>query len=214
MYKLVKQAIPAAAVFSFIGLSGISLSSIVGGKGAFFGVSNILMPALATSSGIAGWVLFGLYLMIKISTKTTLVTTGIPTLLGLISINTEKPSRMSLFINIIIPIIAMGAFCIHPVGSTAKVYSLFWLIPIIGEFLYQIGFSSIFIRLLTATFVSHAVGSVLWLYLVPSTTATWISLLTIVPAERFVFAASATLISIGIKYIRTVAIVKKKKISF
>lgn len=84
-----------------------------------------------------------------------------------------------------IGIIAMALFMLHPVGAQAWVYSLFWLIPLIASFFG----SNLVARSLGATFTAHAIGSIIWLYTIPSTPEYWLALIPVVVFERAVFAA-------------------------
>jgi len=79
----------------------------------------------------------------------------------------------------------MVLFIIHPIGRDAFVYSLYWLIPII---LFGYSRKTLFLEALGSTFVAHAVGSVIWLYTVPTTAVSWIGLIPIVAVERVFFA--------------------------
>ena len=82
-----------------------------------------------------------------------------------------------------VPLIAMVAFWLHPVGQEAWFYALYWLIPIVATLK-----PNLLSRSLGATFTAHAVGSVAFLYAVPTTPALWISLIPIVAMERGLFA--------------------------
>ena len=84
-----------------------------------------------------------------------------------------------------------------------------------GECARRLGIDSLFLRLLSATFIAHAVGCTMWLYLVPTTPDYWLSLLTLVPAERLVFASSATLTALLLGVIKKhiqLALTKKQSI--
>jgi hypothetical protein len=86
-----------------------------------------------------------------------------------------------------IPAICMALFIMHPTGREAWLFSLYWLIPIIGRILpNNIRFREL-IQSFGATFTSHAVGSVLFLYTIPLTSAEWLALIPIVAIERFIF---------------------------
>jgi hypothetical protein len=71
------------------------------------------------------------------------------------------------------------------VGSQVWYYSLYWLIPMVLYFAPK----NLFLRSLGSTFTAHAIGSVLFLYSIPTAPALWIMLLPIVAIERLVFAA-------------------------
>ena len=85
-----------------------------------------------------------------------------------------------------VPLLAMLFFVTHPIGSQAMLYSCYWLIP----FVIGAGFGrSLFTQALGATFMAHAVGSVIWLYTVPMAPAAWLALIPLVAVERLTFAA-------------------------
>lgn len=96
-------------------------------------------------------------------------------------------ARRKQAVSIIIPIICIILFVIHPVGRVAWLYSLFWLIPILGSILPKKVPGSLFFRSYGATFTAHAVGSVLWLYTVPMNAEQWLTLIPITAYERFLF---------------------------
>ena len=87
-------------------------------------------------------------------------------------------------LSMLVPVVAMFAFWLHPVGQQAWYYALYWLVPIIAKFLPN----RLFLRSLGATFTAHAMGSVLFLYTINTTPALWIALIPIVAIERAAFA--------------------------
>ena len=89
-------------------------------------------------------------------------------------------------INIVLPLVALVAFNLHPVGRSVWFYSLFWLIPIVCYFFQE---RFLLARSLGATFSAHAVGGALWVYFFPLSKAMWTSLIPVVLAERLLFAA-------------------------
>lgn len=91
-----------------------------------------------------------------------------------------KPRR----INILVPIIAIIAFNLHPIGRSAWYYSAFWLIPIACEFLRK---KSLIARALGATFTAHAVGGAAWVWAFGLSKEIWTSLIPIVAMERAMF---------------------------
>jgi hypothetical protein len=87
-------------------------------------------------------------------------------------------------LGVAVPLVCMGLFMLHPVGGQAWYYSLYWLIPVIA-----LAFPGrLFARSLGATFTAHAIGSVVFLYALPSTPAFWVALIPIVAFERLMFA--------------------------
>jgi len=93
----------------------------------------------------------------------------------------------------IIPLLAIIAFVLHPVGQQAWIYSLYWLIPLIAVLFFK---NNLFFRSLGATFTAHAIGSIAFLYSIPTTPELWLTLIPIVAVERLAFA-----IGIGLSFI-------------
>jgi len=87
--------------------------------------------------------------------------------------------------NLIIPIIAILAFVINPIGRTVWYYSLFWTIPIIAYFLRD---RFLLARALGSTFTAHAVGGALWIWAFALPAPVWNSLIPITAIERSLFA--------------------------
>jgi len=87
-------------------------------------------------------------------------------------------------LNVIIPLIAVIAFVINPIGRTVWFFSLFWVIPIACYFFQE---RSLLARSLGATFTAHAVGGALWIYFIPLPAAVWAGLIPIVIIERVAF---------------------------
>lgn len=85
---------------------------------------------------------------------------------------------------IALPVAAMAAFWLHPVGQQAWFYALYWTIPVIAKFLPD----RLFLRSLGATFTAHAVGSVLFIYTIPTAPELWVALIPVVAVERLAFA--------------------------
>jgi hypothetical protein len=92
---------------------------------------------------------------------------------------------------VVLPLLCMLLFAVHPVGQQAIVYSFFWIIPI---FLYYVLPNSLFAHCLSSTFIAHGVGSVIWLYGKPAMIAsTWIALIPVVCVERLGMAVGMML---------------------
>jgi len=87
---------------------------------------------------------------------------------------------------VVVPIAAIIAFNLHPVGRQAWLYSMFWLIPIAVAFIRP---NNLFLRSLGATLTAHCVGAVAWLYTVPMTAGQWLGLIPVTAVERLMFAA-------------------------
>ncbi len=88
-------------------------------------------------------------------------------------------------INFLIPLLAIIAFNLHPIGRSAWQFSLFWLIPIVMEFFRE---KNLLARALGATFTAHSVGGALWVWTFGLSKTIWLSLIPVVAIERGIFA--------------------------
>ncbi len=100
-------------------------------------------------------------------------------------------------LGILVPAAAIAAFWLNPIGQSfvqvaalgisvpAGIYALYWLIPIAAKFMPD----RLFLRSLGSTFTAHAVGSVLFLYTIPTAPELWLALIPVVAIERTLFAA-------------------------
>ncbi len=86
---------------------------------------------------------------------------------------------------LIVPLVAIAAFLLHPIGQQVWYFALFWTIPIIAKLISP---TRLFVKSLGATFTAHAVGGALWIYVFQTTPEYWIALIPIVIFERFLFA--------------------------
>lgn len=93
---------------------------------------------------------------------------------------------------VIIPLLCMGLFVLHPIGRQTWYYSLYWLIPVAAA----VWKDRLFLRSLGATFTAHAIGSVAFLYAFNIPADVWAALIPIVAYERLSFA-----IGISVSYI-------------
>ena len=91
-------------------------------------------------------------------------------------------------VNVIIPILTIVAFNLHPIGASAWQYSLLWLIPIAAQFFRK----NLYIRSLGATFTAHAVGGALWVWAFGLSKEMWLALLPQSLMERAVMAGGIT----------------------
>ena len=164
---------------------------VLGGHSLFFSALNIVGPLVGFWGG--SWVVFVVLLMKRFIAWTFLgfsllspFSTYLPTLCAAWYWN--MPNKI---IRFFLPVACMVAFMFHPVGAQAWVYTLYWLIPIM---IYFFPNKSLFTHALAATFIQHAVGSVIWLYCVSSTSALWYNLLPVVIVERLIFASGMVIV--------------------
>jgi len=91
-------------------------------------------------------------------------------------------------VTLLIPIIVIVMFVLHPVGKQVWFFSLYWTIPIIIRLLPEKISANILLKSLGSTFTAHSVGGVAFIYAVPTVPSLWIALIPIVAAERILFA--------------------------
>lgn len=90
--------------------------------------------------------------------------------------------KRTVFVNLVLPLVCMILFGIHPIGSAALPYTLYWLIPVFLFFRSNTNVS----RAVSSVFVMHAVGSVIWLYAADIPATTWMALIPLVAVERLI----------------------------
>jgi hypothetical protein len=177
----------------------LKISFILGSKAAFFSLSQCSFPLIGAFSRphtlIPAFFIRIAYALVSGLGIYTALIYHIPTLCGAFYLSTS-----SKFVRIALPMLCIGLFLLHPVGAQASVYTLYWLIPLITA-LYA--HRSFFLQAVGSTFTTHAVGSVLWLYTHPTDATLWHTLLGIVWAERFIFAACMTGLYYGIRHIQS-----------
>lgn len=168
-----------------------------------FTASNIFGPLLGTILGpwtmllavllkrFVAWSFFGFPLL-------STFTTYIPTLCAAGYWNIHS----KIIIRLMVPLCCMIAFIAHPIGFPASIYSFYWLIPVV---LYFVQPKSFFLNALAATFIQHAVGSIIWLYFIPTTPMLWYSLLPVVCVERLLLASGMVLTMHGVSLCRHIA---------
>ncbi len=84
---------------------------------------------------------------------------------------------------LIVPMLAMLVFLLHPVGRTVWYFSMFWLIPVIAYFKRD----NLLARSLGATFTAHAVGGAAWIWAFNLPANVWKGLIPVVIEERLLF---------------------------
>jgi hypothetical protein len=101
---------------------------------------------------------------------------------------------------IIIPLICILLFVINPIGRTVWFYSCFWLIPIIISLfkekldrILKFPIFKIFGYSLGSAFVDHAIGSVIYLYLLKIPGEFWVAAIPMTIIERLMIAAGIEL---------------------
>jgi len=97
---------------------------------------------------------------------------------------------------VLIPILTIVLFLIHPIGRAVWYYSLFWVIPIIIslnkkriiKLTRKKDIPTIYLYSIASTFIDHAVGSIMYLYYLNIPASYWIMAIPFVPFERMIYA--------------------------
>lgn len=168
-------------------LGAVPILPIFGTIGAFFSLASAFAPLIGFFVGTSSSAL--VYLVrTALSFSTTLALGSflvhIPTLAGTLVLSSQ--SRL---LSRILSLVCIVTFLIHPIGKESFIYSLYWLIPICISFVPR---PSIFLRSLSSTFITHAVGSTIFLYTHATTSAFWLILIPQVLLERLTYALLLT----------------------
>ncbi len=196
MESIIKKLISSLALLGLALLASvIPLSYALGLCNIPFSVINMILPVSGALVGFwASLPVLICYFLLKKSISFSLITGGLPTFLATTNwaMQTEKQKMLAqLMLQVLLPVICMILFVVHPVGHDAFLYSSYWLIPMM-LFVVQRYVQHIFFVALSSTFIAHAVGSVIWLYTIPMAAEQWLALIPLVAVERLVFALGAT----------------------
>jgi len=180
------------------------ISFIVGSKTAFFSASHCIAPLAGWYTGFQGCLIaFFVKICQTIATTTTYTTPlmvsayHIPTLCASLYFATIVQSsdvpRWRRLLMAAIPLCCFFLFIFHPVGAQARSYTWLWCIPLLSALIPHTIF---FIHALASTCIAHAVGSIIWIYLIgPADSAAWLALIPVAAVERLFFASGMTLIA-------------------
>ena len=163
----------------------LPINLIIGSSGqAMLTWSSICAPVLAFHAGISTFLWFCLsWKLLTLPLAVSFLLQKLPLLCSVLAFR-----KSSIYTSLLLPAVCMMLFILHPVGQIAWLYSLYWFIPMI---LYFAPEDADWKRGVIASFASHAVGSVMYLYTIHMSAAVWIALIPVVVVERL-------LISVGI----------------
>lgn len=174
----------------------LKVSFMVGSINAFFSATNILVPVIAGAAGMmtlsmAVGIKILLTLMVGKMALASLLVNNVPGFFGAWAlINRHWALR------IVVPVLCIALFMLHPEGAHASLYALYWLIPVCLYFS-----RSSFAQALSSTFVAHAVGSVIWIYTTNMAASAWLLLIPLVALERLTFAVGIVTVQQALAYI-------------
>lgn len=178
----------------------INFSALVGMDNQFFTLFQFFGPIAGSFLGP----IFGIFAVLSAQIADILITGKAFSLINIVRIlpmlfavyyfSTKRKSML------IIPLLSMFLFIIHPIGRTVWFYTLYWLIPITIKLIPKKYSRKLFLRSLGSTFTAHAVGSAIWIWTVPMTAEQWILLIPVVAVERLLFSLgiSGSYISLNI----------------
>lgn len=186
------KAVIFLALFTIVSLIGLNInfSKLVGAENQFFTLFQFFGPIaggfLGAMVGAASVLLAQLvnYLLIGKELNLVNLLRLTPMIFGAYYFAKNKNRLLNDKLSIAIPIAAMAAFMLHPVGREVWYFSLYWTIPIIAKFLPD----HLILRSLGATMMTHAVGGAFWIWTIPMTAAQWQALIPVVAYERALFA--------------------------
>ncbi len=189
------------------------VSFMIGSYTAFFSAANCFVPLTGAFCGMAGsTMLFGVAMLARMALYGGLLPLSylVHFVPGMVA-GYYFASR-SVWIRLLIPMLCMALFLLHPVGGAVWGYALYWLIPI-G--LYFLNSNHLFLTALGSTFTAHAVGSIIWLYTVPMDTFAWQILIPVVLIERLLFAGGMVVMHKAISWgvLKVGSASKKRQVS-
>ena len=169
--------------------SQINFSEILGAENQSFTFFQFIAPIAGGFLGLAGIaaVFFANLGGFLISGQSlTIFSFGIPSLFAVYYFYKNSQSKLSQNSIAIatVPLVCMALFALHPVGSQVWYYSFYWLIPAGAMLLFP---GRLLARSLGSTFTAHAVGTIIFLYAIPTTPALWLALIPVVAFERGLF---------------------------
>lgn len=202
------------ALFTIVGFIALQIPfNKVVGSNVSFTLFDFFAPIaggfLGPAFGIAS--VFAVEI-INLFIKQTPLTTGsvirlFPTLFAVLYFALASRKKFQGKWLLIVPIICILAFIVHPIGRQVPYYALmFWSIPVIAYFKRD----NLFVKSLGATFTAHAVGGALWIWAFNLPAEVWRNLIPIVITERLLFATGIAVSYIIVKH--TLSYLASKKV--
>ncbi|MFA6527103.1 MAG: hypothetical protein WCT20_01635 [Candidatus Babeliales bacterium] len=193
----------------FLG-SMVKLGVMVGSHGLHFSCMTMIAPLMGAFFGVLpAFGILAVLFVVRSFVATTGLTVGLPTLCATVSwhvsgASKERTTRIAdVLLHVCLPVLSMIVFCAATTGI-ACCYALYWLIPVAGYLARMRGVDSLFVQALSSTFIAHAVGSIIWLFVVPMSPVQWVALIPLVAVERFISAVGMTAVYAGIKKLEVI----------
>lgn len=202
-----KDQILFILIFTFLGLTALQIPfTTVLGSGTKFTLFDFFAPTAGAFIGTLPGVIsvFTMQVINIVLHGGKIADLGgfirlFPVLFGVVYFSRRRS------INLIVPLLSMIAFNLHPIGHSAWQYSLFWFIPVVTHFLRK----NLFFRSLGATFAAHAVGGALWVWAFGLTREMWLALIPQTAMERTLMAAGISISYVVLTNILSLAMKKK-----
>lgn len=180
-------------ILAYIGIQ-LNFSAVIGAENQFFTLFQFFGPVAGGLLGLYGIVAVAIAEIINfvaLGKEITVVNLFrlLPMLFAAYYFSQYKKLKFNDKLSIAIPVLAMLAFWLHPIGQQAWYFALFWTVPLLAKFLPD----KLLLRSFGATFTAHAMGTAFWIWTVPMTVAQWNTLIPIVVYERVVFALGISL---------------------
>lgn len=190
-------------------LKVLKFSFIFGSKAAFFSASSATAPLIgffgSRSSATLVFALRSIIHAISFGVSATTLFYHVPTFFSTLYL-----SEKSTLAKILIPLACIALFVAHPVGMQTSWYTIYWMLPIaVAAF----SIDSIFLKSLASSLVSHAVGTVIWLYAGLLSVETIHTIATIAWLERLLFALTLTSAYYGVVYAQQLYTYIRKEIA-
>lgn len=180
----------------------VAFSWVIGSVSAFFSAINVMGPLVVVFGGLPGGLIYlALNFCFKTKTIFLLASTGVPNLLA--GWYWRLNSKL---IKILLPCLSMGLFWYQTWGTLAAWYAALWFIPVL---IAVFNFNNLFAKSLAATWMAHAVGSILWLYFGNISAQSWLYIMPIAILER---TCLAVLMAIMYQAVKTMSKYKMPKL--
>ncbi len=187
---MTKKGFIFLVIFSLLVYAGdkINFSPLVGADNQFFTLFQFFGPIAGSFLGPVVGILavliaeVGNFLIVGKEWTLINLVRLLPMLFAAYYFGTRKEK-----LNLLVPLLAILAFIVHPIGRQVWFFTLYWTIPIIVKLLPDKYSQNAFLRSLGATFTAHAVGGAAWIWTVKMTAEQWVGLIPVVAYERLLF---------------------------
>jgi hypothetical protein len=168
---------------------------------------SLILPGCVLAAPHLGWasIICSLFFARSLFMASWLLNLFYPATLmgGLFMRYSHENKHTRLFFSLLVAT-CFASFLLHPVGSQSSAYTFFWFMPLC--FLLSSGHSAVF-RSIASVFMTHALGTIIYLYSHVTTPSYWISLMPLVIVERLFMASGILLLSVIFSFL--ISLIKK-----